>query len=158
MARTCEGSRSFSIRLNSAALATSGEASVSMTTTLPPGAQTRRISARTALGSRKWWKAKREVTMEKAPSGQGRGRTSPCFQLTLDSPCSAWSDRARSIIAGVRSMPVAWRTTRAKAHTTMPPPQATSSTVSSGPAPLNSTIRRRACSSLMPGEVENGTA
>src|SRR5882724_13162408 len=61
-------------------------------------------------------------------------------------------------MAGVRSMPVACLTTRARAHTTMPPPHATSSTVSSGPAPVDSMMRRSACSSLMPGAVENGTA
>src|SRR5213593_3364317 len=61
-------------------------------------------------------------------------------------------------MAGVRSMPVAWRTTRANAQTTSPPPQATSSTVSSGPAPLDSTRSRSACSSLTPGAVEKGTA
>ena len=77
------------MRLNSAALAGSGEASLSMTATRPPGAHTRFISASTALGSRKWWKAKRDVTREKLPSEYGRGRTSPCFQLTLVSPCSA---------------------------------------------------------------------
>src|SRR5215471_4869265 len=61
-------------------------------------------------------------------------------------------------MAGVRSMPVACFTTLAKAQTTMPPPHATSSTVSLGPAPAASMMRRRACSSLMPGAVENGTA
>src|SRR5882724_11709748 len=61
-------------------------------------------------------------------------------------------------MAGVRSMPVACLTTRARAHTTMPPPHAMSSTVSSGPAPVDSMMRRSACSSLMPGAVENGTA
>src|SRR5216683_1533908 len=158
MARTCEGSRSFSIRLNSAALAGSGEASLSMTATRPPGAQTRVISESTAAGSRKWWKAKREMTSENAPSGNGRGRTSPSFQLTLVRLCSAASARAGSIMAGVRSMPVACLTTLASAHTTMPPPHATSRAVSPGPAPVNSTISRSACLSLMPGEVENGTA
>src|SRR5438552_4544839 len=53
-------------------------------------------------------------------------------------------------------MPVAWRTTAAKAHTTSPGPQATSSTVSSGAAPANSTSSRSASSSRMPGAVENG--
>ena len=43
-------------------------------------------------------------------------------------PFSAASCRARSSIAGVMSMPVACFTCGAKAHTTMPPPQATSST------------------------------
>src|SRR6185436_10617832 len=61
-------------------------------------------------------------------------------------------------MAGVMSMPVAWRTTRAKAATTSPGPHATSSTVSSGPAPLHSTIRRSAASSRMPGAVANGVA
>src|SRR5262245_12334017 len=37
-------------------------------------------------------------------------------------------------------------------------PQATSSTVSSGPASLNSMTSRSACSALTPGAVENGTA
>src|SRR5262250_2068903 len=56
------------------------------------------------------------------------------------------------------SIPVAWRTTRAKAATTSPGPQATSSTVSSGPAPLASTIRRSAVSSRIPGAVAKGVA
>src|SRR5437660_1325721 len=61
-------------------------------------------------------------------------------------------------MAGVMSMPVAWRTTRANAATTRPGPHATSSTVSSGPAPLHSTISRSAASSRMPGAVANGVA
>src|SRR5262245_18014398 len=61
-------------------------------------------------------------------------------------------------MAGVRSIPVAWRTTRAKAHTTLPPPHATSSTVSSAPALAKSTTSESACSSVMPGAVEKGTA
>ncbi len=55
-------------------------------------------------------------------------------------------------------MPIAWRTTAARAHTTSPGPQATSSTVSSGPAPAKSTSSRSASSSRTPGAVENGTA
>src|SRR5262245_23300720 len=55
-------------------------------------------------------------------------------------------------------MPVACRAVCAKAHTTWPAPQATSSTVSSGPAPLHSTMSRSAASSLMWGEAENGPA
>src|SRR5215475_11019044 len=61
-------------------------------------------------------------------------------------------------MAGVMSMPVAWRTTRANAATTRPGPHATSSTVSSGPAPLASTISLSAASSRMPGAVANGIA
>src|SRR5215510_776666 len=61
-------------------------------------------------------------------------------------------------MAGVMSMPVAWRTTRANAATTRPGPHATSSTVSSGPAPLASTISLSAASSRMPGAVANGVA
>src|SRR4029077_666191 len=61
-------------------------------------------------------------------------------------------------MAGVMSMPVAWRATRANAHTTRPGPQATSSTVSLGPAPLNSTISFSADSSLIDGAVAKGTA
>ena len=49
-------------------------------------------------------------------------------QVTLAIPFSAASCRARSSIAGVMSMPVACLTCGANAHTTMPPPQATSST------------------------------
>src|SRR5262245_45416288 len=61
-------------------------------------------------------------------------------------------------MAGVRSMPVAWRTVFANAQTTRPPPPATSRTVSSGPAPLNFTMRRSAASSFMADAVLNGTA
>src|SRR5215813_13410401 len=61
-------------------------------------------------------------------------------------------------MAGVMSMPVAWRTTRANAATTRPGPHATSSTVSSGPAPLASTISLSAASSRMPGAVAKGVA
>src|SRR5213594_1882650 len=91
-------------------------------------------------------------------SGNGSGSTSPCFHVMFARPWAAWFFRACSSIAGVRSMPVAWRTVRAKAQTTRPPPQATSSTVSSGPAPLNSTMSRSAASSLMDGAVVKGTA
>src|SRR5262249_45632262 len=156
MARTCEGSRSSSTRLN--ASARSGAGALSTTITLPLGLATRFISFRTARGSRKWWNAKREVTIENDASGNGSGSTSPCFQVTLVSPCAAWFFRACSSMAGVRSMPVAWRTVFANAQTTRPPPQATSRTVSSGPAPLNSTMRRSAASSLMADAVLNGTA
>ena len=55
-------------------------------------------------------------------------------------------------------MPVAWRTTAAKAHTTSPGPHATSSTLSSGPAPEKATSSWSASSSRMPGAVEKGTA
>jgi hypothetical protein len=55
-------------------------------------------------------------------------------------------------------MPVAWRTVRANAQTTCPAPQATSSSVSFGPAPLHSTMSRSAASSLMLGDTENGAA
>src|SRR5262249_8583990 len=58
-----------------------------------PGRHTRPISATTARGSRKWWKAKRAVTSEKAASGYGSGSTSPSRQLTLDSPRSSWRAR-----------------------------------------------------------------
>src|SRR5262245_1780877 len=156
MARTCEGSRSSSTRLN--ASARSGAGALSTTITLPLGLATRFISFRTARGSRKWWNAKREVTIENDASGNGSGSTSPCFQVTLVSPCAAWFFRACSSMAGVRSIPVAWRTVFAKAQTTRPPPQATSRTVSSGPASLNSTMRRSAASSLMADAVLNGTA
>ena len=67
-ARACDGSRSFSIRLNAAARAGSGETAASATTTRPPGAHTRTISRSTAPGSGKWWNAKRETTREKVPS------------------------------------------------------------------------------------------
>src|SRR5438445_6772726 len=156
MARTCEGSRSFSTRLN--ASARSGAGALSTTITLPPGVATRFISFSTASGSRKWWKAKREVTIENDASGNGSGSTSPRFQVTFVSPWAAWFFRACSSMAGVRSMPVAWRTVLAKAQTTSPPPQATSSTVSSGPAPLNSTMSRSAASSLIDAAVLKGTA
>src|SRR5258707_1265434 len=79
MARTCEGSRSCSIRLN--ASARSGAGALSTTITLPPGAATRFISLRTASGSRKWWNAKREVTIVNDPSGNGSGITSPCCHV-----------------------------------------------------------------------------
>src|SRR5689334_25047757 len=61
-------------------------------------------------------------------------------------------------MAGVRSMPVTCRATRAKAAATSPGPQATSRTMSAGPTPLAVTSRRSASSSRMPGAVENGTA
>src|SRR3989442_3236201 len=155
-ARTWDGSRRRSIALKASAL--SGAGALSTTTTLPPGAQPRRISASTARGSRKWWNANRALTIVNEPSGQGRGRTSPCRQVTLVRPRSCWRGRARSSMAGVMSIPVAWRTTRAKAHTSRPGPHATSSTVSAGPAPLHSTTSLSAASSLMEGAVENGTA
>ena len=154
--RTCEGSRSRSIRLK--ASARSGAGALSTTITLPPGAATRAISCSTASGSRKWWKAKREVTIEKDASGHGSGSTSPWRQVTFVRPAAAAWVRARSSIAGVMSMPVAWRATLAKAATTRPGPHATSSTVSSGPAPLHSTMRRSAASSRIPGAVANGVA
>src|SRR5262245_3256195 len=140
------------------ASAFSGAGALSATTTLPPAAHTRRISRSTARGSRKWWKAKRALTIVNEPSGQGSGSTSPCRQLTLVRPRSCWRVRARSSMAGVMSMPVTWRATRAKAQTSRPGPQATSSTVSLGPAPLQSTTSLSAASSLMDGAVENGTA
>src|SRR4030095_3766589 len=78
--------------------------------------------------------------------------------VTFVRPCCAACVRARSSMAGVMSMPVAWRTTRANAATTSPGPEATSSTVSSGPAPLAPTISLSAASSRMPGAVANGVA
>src|SRR4030095_3255496 len=74
------------------------------------------------------------------------------------SPRSAAYARARSSMAGGMSMPVACRATAANAHTTSPGPQATSRTVSSGPAPLQSTMSFSAASSLIDGAVANGTA
>src|SRR5439155_3573827 len=63
-----------------------------------------------------------------------------------------------AIMAGVRSMPVACRATAANAQTTTPGPQATSRSVSSGVAPLNSTRRCSASSSRIAGACEYGTA
>ena len=71
---------------------------------------------------------------------------------------SAASCRARSSMAGVMSMPVACLTSGANAHTMMPPPQATSSTVSPGPGIAASTIIRRALASVMVLAVLNGVA
>src|SRR5438876_12292739 len=61
-------------------------------------------------------------------------------------------------MAGVMSMPVACAATLAKAQTTSPPPHATSSTVSVGPAPEASMSKLSAISSLIPGEVLKGIA
>src|SRR5262245_27868014 len=61
-------------------------------------------------------------------------------------------------MAGVMSMPSARFTCGANAQTTSPPPHATSSTVSSGPAPANSMSIRSASSLAMGLAVENGTA
>src|SRR6185295_12157301 len=88
----------------------------------------------------------------------GSGSTSPCCHVTFVTPCWAAYFRARSSMSGVRSMPVACFTVRAKATTISPGPQAPSRTVSSGPAPLKSTTSFRAASSLMDGAVANGTA
>ena len=66
--------------------------------------------------------------------------------------------RDRSNIAGVTSIPVACCTTCAKAHTTSPPPHATSSTRSCGPASLNSTSSCRALSSAIVLALEKGIA
>src|SRR5262245_41250392 len=146
------------MRWNASALAESGDAVRSHTTTRPPGRHTRRIAASTAAGCWKWWNAKRDTTTEKVPSSHGRCVTSPSVNVTFVTPAAAATSRARASIAGVTSIPVACRTARANAPTTRPGPQATSRTVSSGPAPLASTRRRRAASSRMPGAVENGTA
>src|SRR5439155_24133630 len=110
---------------------------LSITITVPPGAQTRRISPSTAPGSSRWWNAKRETTSVNAPSVKGSGSTSPCRHVRFVRRVSDWRARARSSIAGVRSMPVTWRVTFAKAQARMPGPHATSSTVSPGPQPLN---------------------
>src|SRR5579863_1698244 len=56
------------------------------------------------------------------------------------------------------SIPVACFTCGAKAHTTMPPPQARSSTVSSGPGVAASTIMRSALASVIGLAVLNGVA
>ena len=55
-------------------------------------------------------------------------------------------------------MPVARRHTFANAATTSPGPHATSSTVSSAPAPENSTSSRNASSSRIAAEFANGVA
>src|SRR5258708_915194 len=73
-------------------------------------------------------------------------------------PFSAARWRARSSIAGVMSMPVACLTCGANAHTTMPPPQATSSTKSSGPASAAATISASAPASAIGAAVLNGVA
>jgi len=78
--------------------------------------------------------------------------------VALVRPFSAAKARARSSMAGVMSMPSARRATWANAQTTSPPPHATSSTVSSGPAPQASTSRRMASSLAMVFAVENGVA
>src|SRR5262245_48869847 len=140
------------------ASAFSGAGALSTTTTVPPGRQTRAICFSTAPGSRKWWNAKRDVTIENDASGYGSGSTSPCCHVTFVTPCSVAYAWARSSIAGVRSMPVACFTTRANATTMSPGPDATSSTVSSGPAPLSSTTSFSAASSLIDGAVAKCTA
>jgi len=61
-------------------------------------------------------------------------------------------------MAGVTSIPVACCTAGAKAQTTLPPPHATSSRVSCGPALLNSINNCNACWSAMVFAEENGTA
>src|SRR5262245_58583743 len=96
--------------------------------------------------------------MENCACGKGSEYTLPACQLTLVSPFSRWSLRACSSMAGVMSTPVACLTTRAKAQTSSPGPQATSSTVSSGPASAHCTIRLSASSLRMAGAVEKGTA
>jgi hypothetical protein len=73
---------------------------------LAAGLRHRFISFRTASGSRKWWNAKREVTIENDASGNGSGSTSPCFHVMLVSPWAAWffrgllQHRRREIDAG----------------------------------------------------------
>jgi hypothetical protein len=73
-------------------------------------------------------------------------------------PFSAASLCASLSIAGVTSIPVARRTCGAKAHTTMPPPQATSRTVSSGPGRAASTIIRTASALVIGAAVLNSVA
>lgn len=84
--------------------------------------------------------------------------TSPWRQVTFARFFSRAMRSARASMAGVMSMPVACFTTVAKAQTTLPPPQATSSTVSFGPAPLASSSNCSAFSSAMVLAVEKGTA
>jgi hypothetical protein len=131
---------------------------MSATRSRPGRVATRAISAITARGSGKWWNAKRDTTTEKLRSGNGSGSTLPMCQSTLLRESAAACSRAFSIIAGVRSMPVAWRQTFAKAATTSPGPQATSSTVSAALAPENSTSSRSASSSRIAAELANGVA
>src|ERR1051326_192023 len=73
-------------------------------------------------------------------------------------PFSPARARARSSIAGVASMPVACLTCGAKAQTTMPPPQARSRSVSSGPGRAASMISFKAASFAIGAAVENGVA
>src|SRR5207302_10082461 len=91
-------------------------------------------------------------------SRYGRCSTSPSRQVTLAMPFSAASERARSSMAWVMSIPVACFTTGAKAQTTMPPPHATSRTSSAGPACAASTIIFSAASLAIGAAVENGVA
>jgi hypothetical protein len=76
----------------------------------------------------------------------------------LASARAAACSRAFSIIAGVRSIPVAERQTLAKTATTSPGPHATSSTLSSAPAPENSTSSLSASPSRIAAELANGVA
>ena len=119
------------MRLNAAAFRASSDTAPSQTATLPPGRVTRRISRSTASGSRKWWKEYRQTTIENEASAKGSGSTSPTWKHAFRRPFSAASARARSTMAGVRSIPTASRAAAANAQVTMPGPEATSSTVSS---------------------------
>ena len=96
--------------------------------------------------------------MENAASEYGRGGTSAMCQETFCNLFSCCNARARSIMAGVASTPVAWRVISAKAQTTRPGPQATSSTVSAGPAPDNFTNKFNSSAFVISGAVANAAA
>ena len=91
------------------------------------------------------------MTAEKDDPGNGSGSTSPTLQSMFVSPIDCCFFWASSIMAGVMSMPVTCRATPATAQVMRPGPQATSSTVSSGPIPAVSITSRLVSSSLWCG-------
>ena len=83
--------------------------------------------------------------MSNESSEYGKLVTSPIFHSKLVNPFFNCSFDASSIIAGVRSIPVTFLALSAKAHATIPGPQATSKTSDLLDTPDN--INKRAIAS-----------